>query len=186
MPHRWSLTVIDASDPGVFSDADGGIALSVGMLTRYVDVGRPLGFRPSCLVGDRALSRVAEFVPVSTLTVTIGPGSTKEIEVQIMGRVGLAKALRLLREELATAQEEGQDHQFRFEITGADVEFLVEIDSEGGLEGKAGFGVVSVGAGSKVSRADTHRLRLKLNVKDAATGGRNLEVRRDEARSWDE
>ena len=57
---------------------------------------------------------------------------------------------------------------------------------EGGLEGKAGFAVVSVGAGSKVSRADTHRLRLNLNINDAATGGRNLEVRRDEAAGWDE
>lgn len=103
-----------------------------------------------------------------------------------MGQVGLAKALRMLREELAAAQEEGQDHQFRFEITGAEVEFLLEFDTEGGLEGKAGFGVVSVGAGGKASRADTHRLLLKLNIRDAATGGRNLEVHRDEAVGWDE
>jgi hypothetical protein len=103
-----------------------------------------------------------------------------------MGRIGLAKALRLLREELAAAQDEEQDHQFRFEITGADVDFLVEIDSEGGLESKAAFGVVAIGAGSKVLRADTHRLRSKLNIKDAAAGGRNWKVRRGEARSWDD
>lgn len=103
-----------------------------------------------------------------------------------MGRVGLAKALRLLREELAKAQDEGQGHQFRFEITGAEVEFLVEVDSEAGVDGKASFGVVSVGASGKASRADTHRLRLTLDIKDAATGGRNLEVRRDESGGWGE
>jgi Trypsin-co-occurring domain 2 len=102
-----------------------------------------------------------------------------------MGRVGLAEALRLLREELAAAQDQGQDHQFRFEVTGVGVEFQVELDSEGGLDGKAGFGVVSVGAGGKVSRADTHRLRLTLNIKDAATGSRNLEVSRGGARGWE-
>ena len=98
----------------------------------------------------------------------------------------MAEALGLLREELAAAQDEGQNHQFRFEITGVDVEFLVEVDAGGGLEGKAGFGVVSVGAGGRVSRADTHRLLLKLNIKDAATGGRNLEVSRGEVPGWDE
>jgi hypothetical protein len=46
--------------------------------------------------------------------------------------------------------------------------------------------VVTVKAGGKVSRADTHRLRLKLLVKDAAAGGRNLEVNQDQARPWEE
>jgi Trypsin-co-occurring domain 2 len=103
-----------------------------------------------------------------------------------LGTIGLAKALAMLRKELAQAQDEGEGHQFRFEITEAEAEFLIEIDAEGGTEAGGSIGVVSLKAGGKVSRADTHRLKLKLNIKDAATGGRNLEVNRDQARSWEE
>ncbi len=103
-----------------------------------------------------------------------------------MGSIGLAKALMALRDELAVAQDAGQGHQFRFEITEAEVEFLVEVDAEAGGEAGVAIGVVTLRAGGGVSRSDTHRLKLTLNVKDAATGGRNLEVRRDEERGWGE
>jgi hypothetical protein len=103
-----------------------------------------------------------------------------------MGTIGLAKALGMLRDELAQAQDEGEGHQFRFEITEAEAEFLVEIDAEGGAEAGGSIGVVTLKAGGKVSRADTHRLKLKLRIKDAATGGRNLEVHRDRTHSWEE
>jgi Trypsin-co-occurring domain 2 len=102
-----------------------------------------------------------------------------------MGTIGLAKALAMLRQELAQAQDEGEGYQFRFEITEAEAEFLIEIDAEGGAEAGGTIGVVSFKAAGKVSRADTHRLKLKLHIKDAATGGRNLEVHRDQARDWD-
>jgi hypothetical protein len=102
-----------------------------------------------------------------------------------VGTIGLAKALAMLREELAQAQDEGQDQQFRFEITEAEAEFLIEFDTEGGAEAGGSIGVVTLKAGGKVSRASTHRLKLNFRVKDAATGGRNLEVNRDQVRSWD-
>jgi hypothetical protein len=103
-----------------------------------------------------------------------------------MGRVGLADAIGLLREELAAAQDAGRGHQFRFEISEAEVELLVELQTGGGAGVKAVFGVVSAEIDGKVSRGNTHRLLLKLKIKDAATGGRNLEVGRDQPRSWDE
>ena len=103
-----------------------------------------------------------------------------------MGTIGLAKALAMLRKELAQAQDEGEGHQFQFEITEAEAEFLVEIDAEGGMEAGGSIGVVTLKAGGKVSRADTHRLTLKLRIKDNATGGRNLEVYRDQSGGWDE
>jgi hypothetical protein len=103
-----------------------------------------------------------------------------------MGQIGLAEAIALLRDELAQAQDAGQGHQFRFEIAEAEVEFLVEVGSEGGVDGKVAFGVLSVGGQGKASHADSHRLRLKLKIKDAATGGRTLEVGRDEVGKWDE
>ena len=102
-----------------------------------------------------------------------------------MGSVGLAAALSALREELAAAQDVGQGHQFRFEITGAEIEFLVEVDTDAKGEAGVAIGVLTLKAGGGVSRADTHRLRLTLNITDAATG-RNLEVNRDQARPWDE
>jgi hypothetical protein len=103
-----------------------------------------------------------------------------------MGTIGLAKALAMLREELAQAQDEGAGHQFRFEITEAEAEFLVEIDTEGGAEAGGSIGVITLKAGGTVSRAETHRLTLKLRITDAATGGRNLEVRRGQAGGWEQ
>ena len=103
-----------------------------------------------------------------------------------MGQVGLAKAIALLRDELAQAQDAGHGHQFRFEIAEAEVEFLVQVSNEGGVDGRVTFGVLSIGGGGKASHADSHRLRLKLKIKDAATGGHTLEVGRDETRSWNE
>jgi hypothetical protein len=102
-----------------------------------------------------------------------------------METVGLAKVLAGLRQELAAAQDAGEGHQFRFEITEADVEFLVEVDTEAGADAGVAIGVLTLKAGATVSRVGAHRLRLKLNIKDAATG-RNLEVRRDETHSWEE
>jgi len=102
-----------------------------------------------------------------------------------MRTIRLASALAMLRRELAQAQDEGEGHQFRFEITEAEVEFLIEIDAEGATEAGGSIGVVALKVGGKVSRADSNRLTLKLNIKDAATGGRNLEVGRDQARNWD-
>ncbi len=99
-------------------------------------------------------------------------------------RVGLAQAIGLLRDELAAAQDAGESHQFRFEISEAEVELLVSLDTEGGGEAGATFGVVSVGADGKVSVGNTHRLLLKLKVKDAATGNRNLEISRNQTRDW--
>jgi len=118
------------------------------------------------------------------LGATIGGVCVEEGRV-IVETVGLAKALAGLRRELAAAQDAGQGHQFRFEITEAEVEFLVEVDAEGGVDAGVAIGVLTLKAGGTVSRAGTHRLRLKLNIKDAATG-RNLEVRRDETRSWEQ
>jgi Trypsin-co-occurring domain 2 len=103
-----------------------------------------------------------------------------------MDTIGLARALAILRQELAQAQDEGQNHQFRLEITEAEAEFLIEIDTEGGAEVGGSIGVVTLKAGGKVSRANTNRLKLKLRIKDAATGSRNLEVHRDQAFSWDQ
>jgi hypothetical protein len=101
-----------------------------------------------------------------------------------MEGIGLAAAIAMLRDELAQAQDLGEGHQFRFEITDAEVEFLIAIMGEAAAGGKAGFGVVSVGTDAKLARGHTHRLRLKLAVKDEATGGRNLEMGHGRPTDW--
>jgi len=103
-----------------------------------------------------------------------------------VGTIGLAKALTGLRRELAAAQDAGQGHQFRFEVTEAEVEFLVEVDGDVGAEAGVAIGVITLKAGGTASRADTHRLKLKLKITDAATGGRNVELHREESHPWDE
>lgn len=103
-----------------------------------------------------------------------------------MTRIGLAKAIGLLRDELAEAQDAGSGHQFRFEIDEAEIELLVELETEGTAGIKAGFAVVTADADGKTSRRHTHRLLMKMKVKDAATGGRNLEVSREETHDWDD
>ena len=69
-----------------------------------------------------------------------------------MTAVGLAKALAMLRQEMARAQDEGEGHQFRFETTEAEAEFLVEVDADSGAEVGGNIGVILLKAGGKVSR----------------------------------
>ncbi len=103
-----------------------------------------------------------------------------------MEYVGLSQALEVLRDELGVAQDAAQDQQLQFRVTEVEMEFLVESRSEGGVDGKVVLGVVTLGGAGKVARADTHRLRVKLDVKDAATGGVPVDVRRRQARPWGE
>jgi hypothetical protein len=102
-----------------------------------------------------------------------------------MGTIRPAEALPAQHQELAQARHNNASHQFRSEIIlNVEAEVVVEIDTEGGAGAGGSVGVVALKAGGKVSRAETYRLTGKLRIKDAATGGRNLEVRRDANRRW--
>ncbi|MFG2651195.1 trypco2 family protein [Streptomyces sp. NPDC048436] len=98
----------------------------------------------------------------------------------------MAQTIEQLRRELGDVQDAGAHQQLRFEIAEVEVELLVELREEGGPEAKVSFGVVSVGAGAKLGSAHTHRLTLKLNVRDEALGGRTAQVKRGQGRDWDE
>jgi hypothetical protein len=103
-----------------------------------------------------------------------------------MRHIGLAEAIEELRRELGVAQDAGANQQLRFEVAEVEIELLVELAREGGGEAKAVFGVVSVGGNARASHANTHRLRLKLNVKDEALGGQTAMVTDDRERSFEE
>lgn len=86
------------------------------------------------------------------------------------GWVGLADAVRALRSELTAAMAEAEGQRVQFELGSVEMEFLVEVQKEGGGEAGIKFWVVSVGAKGGLSSGSTHRVKLALSPKDVVTG----------------
>ncbi|MFE2722751.1 trypco2 family protein [Kitasatospora sp. NPDC059327] len=103
-----------------------------------------------------------------------------------MTEIGLASAIEELRQELYLAQDAGAGQQLAFEIEEAQLELLLELRNEGRADGKLKFGVATVGASGSTGSTRTHKLTLKLKVRDRATGGGQAEVGAQETGSWDE
>jgi hypothetical protein len=104
-------------------------------------------------------------------------------------QIGLAEVLTNLREELAEAQLAGLGSPLSIEVTEAEVELQVSLAKEATPGAKVKFNVVAIGglelgAEGRVSREATHRISLKLAIKDRQTG-RNAEVANHVQRSWD-
>ncbi|MFF1918073.1 trypco2 family protein [Streptomyces sp. NPDC058239] len=98
---------------------------------------------------------------------------------------GLARAIEALRAELGIAQDAGANQQLRFEIEEAQLELLLELRKDVKPGVKLAFGVVTAGVDGGVASTRTHRLTLKLKVRDEALGGRNAEVNRPQSRPWE-
>ncbi|QJS99119.1 hypothetical protein G9272_01240 [Streptomyces asoensis] len=96
-----------------------------------------------------------------------------------MSEIGLAAAIEELRQELYQAQEAGIREQFAFEVEEAQLELILELRSDVRPEGKLSFGLATVGVGGTSASARTHKLILKLKVKDQALGDRNATVNAD-------
>jgi len=90
--------------------------------------------------------------------------------VESDGWVGLSDAVRSLRSELTAAMAEGEGERLRFELDAVEMEFLLEVRSEGGVNAGVKFYVITVGATHGVSSGSTHRLKLSFTPKDVATG----------------
>ncbi|MFJ1754871.1 trypco2 family protein [Kitasatospora sp. NPDC088134] len=93
-----------------------------------------------------------------------------------MAEIGLAAAIEELRQELYAAQERGADQQFGFTVKEAQLELLLELRNVGKGDAKLAFGVATVGLGGEHGSVRTHKLTLKLEIHDRATGGANPEV----------
>ncbi|MFF0515508.1 trypco2 family protein [Streptomyces sp. NPDC004250] len=93
--------------------------------------------------------------------------------------VELAKAVQSLRDELLEAAARGAGQAVRFAVDSIELEFSVELRND--IAGKAGVKAWVITAGTDVSRGrvDTHRVKLTLSPKDAATG-RALEIGNDD------
>ncbi|MER6833456.1 trypco2 family protein [Streptomyces cellulosae] len=103
-----------------------------------------------------------------------------------MATIGLAAAIEELRQELYQAQAQGTQQQFAFQIEEAQLELLLELRNGVKGDGKLNFGVATVGANGEHSTSHTHKLTLKLQIKDRATGGNSPEISQEETGSWDD
>ncbi|MEU5000440.1 trypco2 family protein [Streptomyces sp. NPDC021622] len=103
-----------------------------------------------------------------------------------MSTIGLAAAIEELRQELYESQRLGVNQQFAFGVEEAELELQLELRKSAKGDGKLSFGVVAVGAGGEQATVLTHKLVLKLSVKDRAIGGRRPEIGDDEFGSLDE
>ncbi|MFF3898653.1 trypco2 family protein [[Kitasatospora] papulosa] len=103
-----------------------------------------------------------------------------------MATIGLVAAIEELRQELYEAQRLGGNQQFAFGVEEAQLELQLELRKSAKGDGKLSFGVVSVGAGGEHSTVRTHKLTLRLSVKDRAIGGASPEISDAETGSWDE
>ena len=86
------------------------------------------------------------------------------------GWVGLADAVRALRSELTAAMAEAEGQRLRFELDAVEMEFLLEVRKEGGMEAGIKFWVISLGSKGEVSSGSTHRVKLAFSPKDVVTG----------------
>lgn len=80
--------------------------------------------------------------------------------------VGLADAVRALREELTTAIAEGKGKSIRFELGAVEMEFLLEVRRERGGGAGIQFWVISLSGRGSTSSGSTHRVTLSLKPVD--------------------
>ncbi|MFD3525128.1 trypco2 family protein [Streptomyces sp. NPDC058653] len=103
-----------------------------------------------------------------------------------MASIGLAAAIEELRQELYQAQDLGVGQQFAFGVEEAELELLLELRDSGSGEGRFTFGVATVGVGGEHSTVRTHKLTLRLSVRDRAAGGSSPEISDGAVGSWEE
>ncbi|CAL9615064.1 hypothetical protein SUDANB176_05712 [Streptomyces sp. enrichment culture] len=97
-----------------------------------------------------------------------------------MEPIGLAEAIGAVRAELARAQAEGAESDWRFNVEQVSLEFSVQFHRAG--EGGAGLrlGVVEARLGGSVSHDSTHRIEVALKPLPRPDG-RHHEVSREDA-----
>jgi hypothetical protein len=87
------------------------------------------------------------------------------------GEGEIAEAIEELRAQLTSVQKGSEEARLRFAVTEVEMEFLVQVTKGGGGSAGIQLGLVTVGADGKVSKDNSHRLRLRLEVRDTATDG---------------
>lgn len=88
--------------------------------------------------------------------------------------VPLAEYLRVLREQLESAQQEGAGRGVKFGVEAVELEFEITMTREAGGRGGVKLWVVDAGADGKRGSGRTQRVRMTLAPTDDA--GRPLSV----------
>lgn len=94
-----------------------------------------------------------------------------------MTGIGLADAIRELRQELARAIAEGEGESLRFKPGPIELELQLEIGKEGGAKAGVKWFVVSASAEGKVTQASTHKVKLTLQPV-SPEGGEDVKISR--------
>lgn len=83
-----------------------------------------------------------------------------------MKKVGLTRAIKALREELAEAITQGEGEDLRFSVDAIDLELAVACEVGG--NGELSFQVLGMGGklGGKAGGTATHRVKLSLKIAD--------------------
>jgi hypothetical protein len=85
----------------------------------------------------------------------------------------IAEAIEDLRAQLSLVQAGSEDAgaRLKFAVTEVEMEFLVQVTKGGGGDFGVRLGLVSIGADGKLSQGSSHRLKLRLEVRDAKDEG---------------
>lgn len=84
----------------------------------------------------------------------------------------LSEVIAQLRGELKTAMQEGTDESLRFELGPVEVEVSVGVERDKAGTAKIRFWVLELGGDAKSTNSSTHRIKLTLEPKLAASGKR--------------
>jgi Trypsin-co-occurring domain 2 len=76
--------------------------------------------------------------------------------------IQLKDAIKALLKEIGQSIAASQGEQIRFQIGQIELEFQVEIERSGTVEGEIDFVVAKIGGGGEISRSDTHSVKLSL------------------------
>ena len=82
-----------------------------------------------------------------------------------MDELGLAEAIRQLREEIGIAMQSARGEALQFQLGPVELELQVRVSSKAGVKGEAKWVVVSFGADAGTERGSTHTVKLKLTPK---------------------
>jgi len=77
-------------------------------------------------------------------------------------QIPLAEAIRALRQQIVAAHLEGDAEGLQLDLGPIEIEFQLVASRDASGSGGINFGVVTLGAGGKVSQGETHRVKVTL------------------------
>ena len=82
----------------------------------------------------------------------------------------VAEAIADLREQIIAAKVAGIEKDIKFTVRTVELEMQLVLTTEANAQGKLGWGVLSLGGGAKATNAQTHKLKLTLELASAEGG----------------